>query len=155
MKPWRWFSGALIRVHPPARSLSLPHLTVVVGSEKITRRQKNHLFSSSFPQIMVGSRKTYLACFHTPPSLCKLTAHHKSISAWRKSISRLLTKKYFSSKKKRKKTLQSSCGEGKSNRIKKERRRSEGGGSKRIFHPLFGQQLCPNEVWPATTEVFR
>lgn len=38
-------------------------------TEKIIMRE-NEIFPSSFFQIMVGSRKTYLACFHTSHSLC-------------------------------------------------------------------------------------
>lgn len=78
------------------------YFTVVIAREKIIRRGGGGItfFPSSTLQIMVGGRKTYLAFFHTSPSLCKLTAHHKSISAWRKSISRLPS---FHSKKKERK----------------------------------------------------
>lgn len=73
------------------------YFTVVIAREKIYGGG-SLFFPSSTLQIMVGGRKTYLAFLHTSPSLCKLTAHHKSISAWRKSISRLPS---FPSKKKK------------------------------------------------------
>lgn len=145
------FSGILTRVHLTGPLQCQNTLLLWLPEKRLSEEGKITFFPSYSLQIMVGGRKTCLAFFHTSPSLCKLTAHHKSISAWRKSISRL---PFFSFQKKRE-NFQSSCREGKSNRIRKEGRRSEGGSSKRIIHPLFGQQLCPNEVWQATTEVFR
>lgn len=83
-------------------------LLLWLPEKRLSGEGKIIFFPSSSLQIMVGGRKTYLAFFHTSPSFCKLTAHHKSISAWRKSISRLPS---FPSKK-REKTSRAPVGRG-------------------------------------------
>ena len=96
------FPGILTRVHSTGPLQCQNMLLVVIAREKIIGRGKNHIPPSLSLQIMVGGRERILAFFRTSPSLCRLTAHHKSISTWRKSISRLLS---FPSKKNKKRKL--------------------------------------------------
>lgn len=136
------------------------------------------LFSTLLPSNYGGKEEnmftmlSYSFSFSLP--LHKLTAHHKSISAWRKSISRLPLLSYKKKnvllfKKKTKKKLQSSGGEGgraggggggerkgrRSRSREREMEEKRGGGSKRIIHPLFGEQVCLNETWRAAVTTYR
>lgn len=119
-------------------------------------------------QITLVGRKTCLPWLYVLfLSFYKLTVDHKIIWALRKSISRLLhlLKRYILKEKKEgekkgpsgdlagwKRTRRK---KGEDEKDKQEQKRGSGGGSKRIIHSLFGEQVCLSEACRAAMATSR